>query len=84
LNFAPRAANRRAQQRRFDEFRREYNHDRPHEALGMRPPSAGYAPSPRPYPARVPNSTAAAEPFIGCRQRFADRKRFSTTLAALQ
>ena len=49
----PPQATRRAQQRRMDEFRREYNQDRPHEALGMRTPSACYTPSPRPYPARV-------------------------------
>jgi transposase InsO family protein len=49
----PPQANRRAQQRTMDEFRREYNEERPHQALDMRTPSACYAPSPRPYPARV-------------------------------
>src|SRR5260370_17681834 len=48
----PPQANRRAQQRTMDEFRREYNEERPHQALDMRTPSACYAPSPRPYPAR--------------------------------
>ena len=48
------AANRRAQQRRFEQFRREYNHERPHESLAMQTPSACYTPSPRAYPARVP------------------------------
>jgi len=48
------AANRRAQQRRFDQSRREYNHERPHESLAMQTPAACYAPSPRAYPARVP------------------------------
>jgi transposase InsO family protein len=52
--MTPMAANRRAQQRRFDQFRREYNQQRPHQALGMRTPASGYTPSPRPYPARVP------------------------------
>jgi transposase InsO family protein len=51
---APPAANRRAQQRAFDHFRREYNEQRPHEALALETPSARYTPSPRPYPARVP------------------------------
>lgn len=51
---APPAANRRAQQRAFDRFRREYNQERPHEALAMETPAAVYAPSRRPYPARVP------------------------------
>src|SRR2546425_684730 len=49
----PPAATIRAQQHRFDEFRHEYNHDRPHEALGQQPPVAFYAPSPRPYPRRL-------------------------------
>jgi transposase InsO family protein len=48
------AANRRAQQRRFDQFRREYNEQRPHQALGMRTPASGYTASPRLYPARLP------------------------------
>jgi putative transposase len=50
----PPEANRRAQQRSFDRFRREYNEQRPHEALGMQTPSAIYRPSPRLYPLRVP------------------------------
>jgi transposase InsO family protein len=50
----PPQANRRAQQRTQDEFRREYNQERPHEALAMQTPSDCYVPSPRPYPARVP------------------------------
>jgi putative transposase len=50
----PATANRRAQQRAFDRFRQEYNQQRPHEGLGMRTPAAVYEPSPRPYPARVP------------------------------
>ena len=51
---SPPAANRRAQQRAFDRFRREYNEQRPHEALDLQTPSAVYTPSLRPYPARVP------------------------------
>jgi transposase InsO family protein len=50
----PPAATCRAQQRRFDTFRAEFNHERPHEALGQRPPATEYAPSPRPYPERLP------------------------------
>jgi transposase InsO family protein len=52
--MSPMAANRRAQQRRFDQFRREFNQQRPHQALGMRTPDSCYASSPRPYPARLP------------------------------
>lgn len=50
----PAAANRRDQQRAFDRFRREYNQERPHEALGQQTPASHYAASPRTYPARVP------------------------------
>jgi len=42
-----------AQQRAFAHFQREYNYERPHEALGDRPPAACYADSPRPYPSRI-------------------------------
>jgi transposase InsO family protein len=50
----PAAANRRAQQRAMDKFREEYNQVRPHEALGMQTPAAVYEPSPRRFPARMP------------------------------
>ncbi len=42
------------QQRRFNTFRREYNEERPHEALGGDPPAARYHTSQRPYPALLP------------------------------
>ncbi|MGA8872611.1 MAG: IS481 family transposase [Candidatus Acidiferrales bacterium] len=51
---APSAANRRAQQRAFDRFRREYNEERPHEALEMQTPAVVYTSSERSYPPRVP------------------------------
>jgi transposase InsO family protein len=44
----------RAQQRRFDAFREEYNQQRPHEALDQRTPAEVYEASPRPYPSRLP------------------------------
>jgi hypothetical protein len=50
----PPTASMAAQQRVFDRFRREYNEERPHEALGQVTPASRYAPSPRPYPARLP------------------------------
>jgi transposase InsO family protein len=50
----PPAADRRKQQRALDKFRQEYNEVRPHEALGMQTPGAVYEPSPRRFPARVP------------------------------
>lgn len=49
----PPAAHRRAQQSSFDAFRREYNTQRPHQALGQVPPVTLYVPSPRPYPSKV-------------------------------
>jgi transposase InsO family protein len=42
----------RAQQRRFDTFRQEYNEERPDEALANATPADCYVPSPRPYPGR--------------------------------
>lgn len=50
----PPAASCGAQQRHFDQFRREYNHERPHEALAQATPASAYTPSPRPYPERLP------------------------------
>jgi transposase InsO family protein len=44
----------RAQQRAFDRFRYVFDEERPHQALGMRTPSVLYEPSPREYPAQVP------------------------------
>ena len=48
----PPQANGRAQQRRFDAFRQEFNEKRPHEALSMQTPGSVYVSSPRPYPSR--------------------------------
>lgn len=50
----PPAASLRAQQRRFRAFVTEYNHDRPHDALGGVPPAGVYHPSARSYPERLP------------------------------
>lgn len=49
----PPAANKSAQQARFDEFRQIRNQDRPHEALGQRTPAELYSASPRPYPSKL-------------------------------
>lgn len=48
----PPAANAAAQQRRFDAWRREFNRERPHEALGMQRPVQWYHRSGRRYTAR--------------------------------
>jgi putative transposase len=50
----PPARSLAAQQRRFERFRREYNEERPHEALEQTPPAQHYDPSPREYPGGLP------------------------------
>jgi len=50
----PPRASLRAQQHAFDDFRTEYNDERPHQALGQCTPTEFYQPSSRAYPARVP------------------------------
>jgi putative transposase len=37
------------QQAKFDQFTHDYNHERPHQALGMKYPAEIYRPSARPY-----------------------------------
>jgi transposase InsO family protein len=41
-------------QRLFDPWRQMYNHERPHEALGLNTPASRYTPSPRRFPAAPP------------------------------
>jgi transposase InsO family protein len=50
----PPARNRRAQQKAFDQFRTEYNQERPHQGLGMATPQSVYEASEREYPRRLP------------------------------
>ena len=50
----PPAASSRAQQRRFDAFVREYNEERPHEALDMSTPAQRYKASTRAMPDKLP------------------------------
>jgi transposase InsO family protein len=57
----PPEASLRRQQVRFDRFVREYNEERPHEALGQVPPAAVYVPAgrayrPRPAPLTYPEA----------------------------
>lgn len=47
------AATLRKQQTRFDDFRQEYNEQRPHEALGLQLPATFYGPAVHPYPRRI-------------------------------
>ena len=50
----PAANSCRAQQRKFDRFREEFNCERPHEALDMQTPASCYQPSPREMPHKIP------------------------------
>ncbi len=45
----PAVANVLQQQARFDAFLERFNHERPHQALGLQVPGEVYRPSPRPY-----------------------------------
>jgi transposase InsO family protein len=56
--------NRKAQQGRFDAFRREYNEERPHEALGQTPPADHYRKSARPMPAAPSEPEYPAEAAV--------------------
>lgn len=49
----PPKSNMTTQQRRFDEWRNEFNHERPHESLGQTTPASHYSPSPRKLPAQL-------------------------------
>src|SRR5262249_40248246 len=49
----PPRAHLAAKHRAPQAFRRLYNEERPHQALGGRPPAALYDRSPRPYPSRL-------------------------------
>src|ERR1700685_370104 len=70
---SPPAANGRAQQRAFDRFRREYNEERPHEALDLETPSAMYTRSAQAYPARVPEPEYGSAMQV---RRVAERGQF--------
>ena len=69
----PPSANGAAQQQRFDRWRKEFNEERPHEALGMRVPADVYRPSakrlderikPRLYPLGTETRRVSAAGFI--------------------
>ncbi|QIO37413.2 integrase core domain-containing protein [Bradyrhizobium sp. 1(2017)] len=55
---------RAAQARRFSAFARDYNEERPHEALGQRPPASCYQPSPREMPRRLPKPDYPSEAAV--------------------
>ena len=49
----PPAATLRGQQRRFDHFRKEFNEERPHEALDQETPASQYEASSRTFPSKL-------------------------------
>ena len=65
-------ANVHAQQRAFDLWRREFNHERPHAALGNLTPSRVYQPASRHYPRPLIHP----EPFMWNRSAQVDKDGF--------
>lgn len=61
---APPAATLAAQQRRFNRFRREFNEERPHEALDQKPPASLYSASTRHYPCPLREPVYAADQAV--------------------
>jgi putative transposase len=57
----PAVSNVVAQARRFAAFARDYNQERPHEALGQRTPASVYRCSPRSLPSRLPEPDYPSE-----------------------
>jgi len=51
----PPCGNLSSQQRRFNQFREEYNQQRPHEALNQETPASRYHHSPRKMPTKLPS-----------------------------
>lgn len=49
----PASKSQEGQQRRFDRWRKEYNEERPHEALGMQTPCQRYVRSPKRYSGKL-------------------------------
>ncbi|UCI20249.1 integrase core domain-containing protein [Mesorhizobium sp. B2-1-8] len=70
------AADRAAQSQAFEDFRRSYNEERPHEALSMDTPAQHYRPSTRPMPKTAPEPDYPAEAAVrGVRQNGAVKWR---------
>ncbi len=75
----PPRRNLQLQQKAFDAFRREYNQQRPHEALGQKPPGSVYVPSLRDYPERLeelvyPDDWQKRKVSVGGQMKWTGRK----------
>ncbi|MEX2647590.1 MAG: integrase core domain-containing protein [Alphaproteobacteria bacterium] len=60
----PPAASPGEQQARFDRFRADFNHIRPHEALDQETPASRFRPSTRSYPPRIEEPTYDADQAV--------------------
>jgi putative transposase len=60
----PPGASRKAQAQRFAAFQQDYNHERPHQALGQLPPDRFYQRSPRKIPSRLDEPDYPAEAAV--------------------
>jgi len=59
--MTPAPADRAEQEQRFAVFKQDYNHERPHQALGQKPPATLYKRSTRAMPDRLPEPVYGAE-----------------------
>jgi transposase InsO family protein len=64
--ISPPKSTLRRQQVAFDDFRRQFNHERPHESLGQRVPASVYVPSMRPCPLRLPEMSYPDDMQVRC------------------
>src|SRR5205823_12564447 len=75
----PAAGSLAAQQRRFNDFRDEFNQERPHEALDQQTPASCYAPSAREMPATLRSEEHTSElqslAYLVCRLLLEKKKR---------
>ncbi len=74
-------------QHRFDAWRQLYNHERPHEALGMQVPASRYQLSPRAFPEVLPPIEYGPDDWVrkvGDKGRLSFRGRFFTVPKAFK
>jgi transposase InsO family protein len=69
---SPPAATLRAQQRRFDRWRKQFNEERPHQALAWKTPADLYAPSDRLLPKKLERDWFP----IDCERALVDKRGF--------